>query len=729
MNAKLIRMLLSFVLLSAVVAGVAMAQTLGKVRGTVVDRETGEPLVGANVTIEATTLGAACDVNGEFIVLSVPPGNYSLRATYVGYRAMRIRNIEVTIGLTTEVNFSLESEAIPGPAIEIIAVPPLISKNATNTISLVDAEQIQQLPVRNVANIFTLAPGVIQQGGNYYVRGGRAEETAYYVDGVLVNNPMNGALQLNVITNAIEQIQTQVGGMTAQYGNAMSAVVSTTTKTCGPKYNVSFELITDAIGGTDSKNFLGAYSYGMNEYVLTASGPIIPGNDRIRFFLAGQRMFNRSDPTFLDGINFVPIDSTDIVNADWVIVDRNASSGSIATVPTGTTGNRAYLAGLLNESNYSGGQTYGGYELDLWGLQGNVFMDFGPINLKLGGTYSTNSNIAPFGRELNIISVTAGDPRGLLQESRDWTVYGKWTHIINPTMFYTIQLSAYEFFQETKDQRLGDNVEEWGNPNNPENAVLVGPSRNPPQFNLWSFNVDWPGRVPLTYTKIKRSNISGRVDFTKQFGRTWEFIVGGEFTRYTIRSYGVRARNLYGQRQTLPNATDWEIYAPQLVYNQNFGYDIYGNEFEGGTFTDNQGTTVNLSHEGPKNPLFAGAYIQNKFEFSDLVINFGLRYDVIDPGAKQYRDLERIQLDDLEGVRAISEGSLVDQEVATQLSPRIGFSFPVTDRTVFHATYGRFLQQGRLFDLYDGRLSAAFFLAGTFARSSPTPNLKPERTT
>jgi outer membrane receptor protein involved in Fe transport len=722
-------MLLSFVLLSAVVAGVAMAQTTGKIRGTVIDRETGEPLVGANVTIEATTLGAACDVNGEFIVLSVPPGTYSLRATYVGYRTMTIRNVNVTGGLTTEANFSLESEAIPGPAIEIIAEPPLINKNATNTISLIRAEQIEQLPVRNVANIFTLAPGVIQQGGNFYVRGGRSEETAYFVDGVLVNNPMNGALQLNVINNAIEEVQTQIGGMTAQYGNAMSAVVSTTTKTGGPQYKFMFEVITDELGGTESKNFLGAYSYGLNEYVITASGPVIPGNDNIRFFLAGQRVFNRTNPTFLDGINFVPIDSTDIVNADWEIVDRNASSGSIQTVPTGTTGNRAYLADLINQSNYSGGRNYGGYALDLWGLQGNIFMDFGSINVKLGGTYSTNSNITPFGRTLNIISVTAGNPRGMLTESRDWTVYGKWTHIINPTTFYTVQVNGYEYFSETMDQRLGNNVEEWGNPNNPENGNLVGPSRNPPQFNLWSFNVNWPGNVPLTYTKIKRSNLGGRVDFTKQFGRAWEFIVGGEFTRYTIRSYGVRARNLYGQRQTLSNATDWEIYAPQMVYSQNFGYDIYGNEFDGGSFTDNQGTTVNLSNEGPKNPLYAGFYIQNKFEFSDLVINFGLRYDIIDPGSKQYEDPTRILIDDLAGVRVISDSSLVNQEVATQLSPRIGFSFPVTDRTVFHATYGQFLQQGRLFDLYDGRLSAAFFLTGTFHRASPSPNLKPERTT
>ena len=318
METRLLRSLFSVVVLLLVTAGMALAQSTGKMRGQVIDKETGEPLVGANVTIEGTTMGAACDINGEYIILNVPPGTFSVKATYVGYKTTTIRNKIVTVGLTTEVNFSLESEAIPGPAIEIVAEVPLINKNATNTINLVRAEQIEQLPVRNVANIFTLAPGVVSQGGNFYVRGGRSEETAYYVDGVLVNNPINGQLNLNVINNAIEEVQTQIGGMTAQYGNAMSAVVSTTTKTGGPAYNFSMELITDELlGGKDGKNFMGAYSYGLNEYVITAGGPIIPGNDKFRFFLAGQRVFNRDNPTFLDGVAYPDIDSTAITGADW----------------------------------------------------------------------------------------------------------------------------------------------------------------------------------------------------------------------------------------------------------------------------------------------------------------------------------------------------------------------------------------------------------------------------
>ena len=424
-----------------------------------------------------------------------------------------------------------------------------------------------------------------------------------------------------------------------------------------------------------------------------------------------------------------------------VIIDRNDPVNAIETLPAGSTGNRTYLANLLNSTSNTGGRALGGYNLDLWGMQGNIFMDFGSLNVKVGGSYSTNSNIASFGRGTNYIAITAGEnagnaalgvpsyqiPRGLLTTNRDYSIYGKLTHIVDPTMFYSLQFNVYDFFQEVGDQIWQDNFEAYGDPN--KNPVLVGPSRNPPAFSVWSFSTAWPGAVPLTYTKIVRSNWGGRVDFTKQFGRTWEFIAGGELTRYTIRSYGIRARNLYSQRLQNPTASDWEIYAPNMVYNQNFGYDIYGQEFEGGNFTDKTGTTVNLSQEGPRHPMFAGAYVQNKFEFSDLVINFGLRYDYIDPGAKEYVNPANIAIGNLNGVKIVADSSYKDQEISSQISPRIGFSFPVTDRTVFHATYGQFLQQGRLGDLYDGRYSAAFFLTGSFARQSPTPNLKPERTT
>jgi outer membrane receptor protein involved in Fe transport len=121
--------------------------------------------------------------------------------------------------------------------------------------------------------------------------------------------------------------------------------------------------------------------------------------------------------------------------------------------------------------------------------------------------------------------------------------------------------------------------------------------------------------------------------------------------------------------------------------------------------------------------------VQNKFEMSDLILNVGFRFDYIDPGTKRYKNGNSLTVVQEEDVYILSANNMDDQDITMQVSPRIGFSFPVTDRTVFHAEYGKFIAQGPLNDLYDFTTSVGRFLAGGFARNYPNPNLKPERTT
>lgn len=215
-----------------------------------------------------------------------------------------------------------------------------------------------------------------------------------------------------------------------------------------------------------------------------------------------------------------------------------------------------------------------------------------------------------------------------------------------------------------------------------------------------------------------------------QVNSFWELKLGSEITRYTIRTYTVEALNLYRARfngATDSTSSDWKVYNGANV--SMYGYDIYGNEFDGGMFTDKTGYSIDLSQEGPRHPVFFGTYIQNKFEFNDLIMNIGIRYDILDPGGSMYKDPQNLGISTYAGIPVISDSSFVSQDLFTQLSPRIGLSFPVTDRTVFHTTYGKYIQFGRLGDLYDTRMAAGRFLAGGTQRRFPNPNLAPERTT
>src|SRR5512139_1376968 len=98
MQRKLFFVLVLTVLLPAVLFAA------GKISGKVTDAGTGEPLVGANVVVVGTSMGAATNVAGEFVILNVPSGTYTLRTSYVGYQMITLSNVRVNEGLTSTAN-------------------------------------------------------------------------------------------------------------------------------------------------------------------------------------------------------------------------------------------------------------------------------------------------------------------------------------------------------------------------------------------------------------------------------------------------------------------------------------------------------------------------------------------------------------------------------------------------------------------------------------------------
>src|SRR5690606_3576802 len=168
-------------------------------------------------------------------------------------------------------------------------------EKATNTIKVVDSDQISRLPVKGVANIVSLQAGVVTaegsggQDGNasINVRGGRSGEVLYIIDGVPQNNVLSNTSQAQVSDAAIAQISFQVGGYEAKYGQAQSGIVNVTTKTGTPKYSLYTDVATSSF--TDD--------YGYNLYTLNFGGPIIPGNSNHTFFLSAERgWFLDADP-------------------------------------------------------------------------------------------------------------------------------------------------------------------------------------------------------------------------------------------------------------------------------------------------------------------------------------------------------------------------------------------------------------------------------------------------
>jgi len=137
----------------------------GRISGKVTDQQTGEPLIGANIIVMGTSLGAATDVNGEYLITNLSAGQYSVKASYIGYQDVTVSNVLVTSGLTTRLNFELQPTGFQTKEVVIVSQRPLIEKTSTNAIRRFGPEEMENLGLRSLQAIVQIQPGVVTQNG------------------------------------------------------------------------------------------------------------------------------------------------------------------------------------------------------------------------------------------------------------------------------------------------------------------------------------------------------------------------------------------------------------------------------------------------------------------------------------------------------------------------------------------------------------------------------------
>ncbi len=115
----------------------------GKIVGHVKDKSTGEPLIGVNVIIEGTYLGAATDIDGDYIIVNVPVGEYSVKASMVGATTVLQKNVVVQTDRITTLNFELEQTAIQGKEVVVTAKRDVLHKDVSSSQIVLDNKQIQ----------------------------------------------------------------------------------------------------------------------------------------------------------------------------------------------------------------------------------------------------------------------------------------------------------------------------------------------------------------------------------------------------------------------------------------------------------------------------------------------------------------------------------------------------------------------------------------------------------
>lgn len=689
---------------------VALAQS-GQLRGTITDQETGEPLLGANVLVVGTTQGAATDINGEYIILNLFADVYEVRASYIGYQAKTIQNIRVVAGQTLEVNFQLAAEGIEVGEVEVIAERPLINKYNTNATRLMTSDDIDAVPVRGVDNLYAIIAGVIVQNNTVHIRGGRQDEVGYYLEGTNITDPVVGGRQVTLVQDALEEIQVQSGGYTAEFGGANSGIIKQQIKTGTADLKASFEFITDNLGFQSADDAfsgdrtLGAYWYGYSEYIATVSAPL--GTPNIKFFgLFNYNFIRDQNPQSYPGFNL----------------------GRIGDASTGDTLDFFYPAGATRNNsaeNYTG--------------TGSFTFNYNPFIVRLAGTYTSGrfDNPWPVDNDFTQINTTiAGNTRYEQVEIEDAAVNLKLTYLLNPQTFVELN-GGYSFSNLDRfDPLLKGDWRAYGD--SAANAAVgavwtrergnTGPYQRPGQLNILSFIFLDPNDVMSNFTKFERQTINGNLSITSQINKENNIKAGFEINTFDIANYSYSNRDIMGLAGLLndPFTTldDETIIRRNGV--DNYGYNVFGVK------EDNS----ERPWEDSRKPVFIGAYIQDRMEYKDLVINFGLRYDYIDIDNWVPIDPTRPETvwdsntGDIVVIDGKLGGGLAQTSSFSSISPRLGFSFSLTDQTIFHAQWGKFVQQSRLRDTYLGLSRQGRALRrGNFITAPSGFDIRPTRTT
>ncbi len=259
------------------------ATNFGKISGKIVDAETGEALVMANVIVEGTQLGAATDMKGKFVILQVPPGSYSVRADMIGFKASRYENVVVRANRISTVNYELTPAVIDAQDIVIVAERPAVEKDVTATLRSVSEKEIENLPTSTVNDILRVQAGVVNANSGMHIRGGRSGEVAYYMDGIPMVDPLFSEIRSSEVINrdAISELQIISGTYSAEYGNAMSGIINISTKDGSNKIKAN-------LSAKSSKPGLEKASRDNNRNILrgSVSGPFF--SRKTNFFVSGS---------------------------------------------------------------------------------------------------------------------------------------------------------------------------------------------------------------------------------------------------------------------------------------------------------------------------------------------------------------------------------------------------------------------------------------------------------
>ncbi|MDP4195564.1 MAG: TonB-dependent receptor [Bacteroidota bacterium] len=684
---------LTFMIIWQILVSSGLAQTGGKIVGKILDAQSHEPLPGVTVRIENSQQGGVSDVEGDYYILNVPPGSHNIVATMVGYKNIIKTKVSVNVNHTTRVDFNMESTVVQlGQDVVVTAERPLVEKDETSTRHYVEATDIASRPTTQLTEILTTLPGIdLSATGELVVRRGSLDQVAFMIDGIRARNPLDFQPYTNINVTSIQELEIITGGFNAEYGEAQSGVFNIVTKDGTPNLTGNAEFRWTPPGlrhwGT------AFYDYSTDRYWENTHARHLqwwidhpnqwvdpngtPGSDPKSIWTPEQayQYYMATHQPLTDYTNESTTQEEISIGGPMPIKDMFFFiSGKYREAPP-ITGNSIRRLGSWFDGN------------------AKISYHLGDVKFMLSGFYGlNNSNEGMESIDAEFITghglenkYAYYDYPGYPENRTDGQTL-QMTHVLSQSTFYQIQLSRVHRYKSQGTFPGDINGWETGVPQydylratDAQGNPIVGGFSN--IIGLHTTGYYYRGHDSNT-----DMTLSGNM--TSQLSKYWQMKGGGGFTYYTLKRY---------QETKAFKAIEDRTYHP----------------YEG-----------NL-------------YFQNKLEFSGLIMNLGLRFDFYNANDRIYTNI----FDPFDTYTAALEGRAPNPQTEPtktygQLSPRIGISHPISERTVLHFSYGHFFQRASFGDYGEGTTVSGILNTYTVDATSSLPipynlgnrDLKPRKT-
>jgi outer membrane receptor protein involved in Fe transport len=653
-----------------------LAGTTGKVSGIVTDAENGNRLPGVNIILEGTLIGTSTGENGYYAILNIEPGEYTLVASMIGYETVMVQNVIVKIDLTTTINIQLQTKVLGMEEVVVVAQRPLVAKDIAHSQLNVEAKTIEAMPVSDITEVIGLQAGV--QG--LTIRGGDARQTAFIVDGIVMNDERSNIPYTAVSLNNVKEVQVQTGGFSAEYGNIRSGVINVVTVDASrDQYSgaVSFEyrppaskhfgpsifdpytyftrpFMDDAVCWSGTKN--GNWdAYTQKQYLVFEGWDAValltlqdndPSNDltptgvQRLWEWQHRRQGDIKKPDYVGDFSFggpVPVLGSKLGDLRFHVSYRNLRDMFIFPLTRDSYDENLTRLKLISDINPD-------MKLTLTGMYGEVYSSSPyqwtvvPTGSILRSRYQIADYVGPY-RGASIYVPGWYSPAEIYR-----TIIGaKFNHVLSTKTFYEVSLQQNINRYHTYQMALRDTTHQY--------EVVPGYYVDEAPYGYWGYGVNSidgmriGGWMNLGRDNSVISSTALRFNFVSQLNSSNQIKTGLEFV-YDLQKINAGTEN--------PGMDTW---------NRDQIYDV--------------------------DPYRFGAYFEDKLEYEGFIANLGFRLDYSNPNTPYYI------LDYYDPYYKVGKGKTIEdtapQEKAKAewaLSPRLSVSHPITENSKLYFNYG-----------------------------------------